>query len=106
MDYFGPMVNRSARVMQKAEGGQILVSGSVWKEIQVTWSTIPFFFTFPYNYPKDKLESFDSPHYSTLGEFELKGLDTPEQLVNLASILFSLNISLLPFLVFSESLFL
>tara|TARA_R110002050_G_scaffold251972_1_gene390209 strand:+ start:146 stop:316 length:171 start_codon:yes stop_codon:yes gene_type:complete len=35
MDYFGPMVNRSARVMGAAKGGQIIASGVVWHYLQV-----------------------------------------------------------------------
>ncbi|KAJ3412756.1 cysteinyl-tRNA synthetase [Chytridiales sp. JEL 0842] len=34
MDYYGPMVNRSARVSQISQGGQILVSSDAMKEIQ------------------------------------------------------------------------
>jgi len=62
MDYFGPMVNRSARVMQAASGGQIIVSGPVWRHIQ------------------NNLEEFGMPNIETLGEAQLKGLDTPELL--------------------------
>jgi hypothetical protein len=34
MDYYGPMVNRSARVSSISQGGQILISSDVMKEIQ------------------------------------------------------------------------
>ncbi|KAJ1565642.1 cysteinyl-tRNA synthetase, partial [Nowakowskiella sp. JEL0078] len=34
MDYFGPMVNRSSRICTSSQGGQILVSGEVLKEIR------------------------------------------------------------------------
>ncbi len=34
MDYHGPEVNRSARVCDAAHGGQIVVSGAVWDEIE------------------------------------------------------------------------
>lgn len=34
MDYFGPMVNRSARVEGTANGGQIMCSGEVWEKIK------------------------------------------------------------------------
>jgi adenylate cyclase len=35
MDYFGPMVNKSARVSASADGGQIMVSSDVHKEVQL-----------------------------------------------------------------------
>eukprot|EP01134_Creolimax_fragrantissima_P007047 CFRG7047T1 len=34
MDYFGPMVNRSARVSALGQGGQIVISKHVWEEVQ------------------------------------------------------------------------
>lgn len=34
MDYFGPMVNKSARVSASADGGQIMVSADVIKEVE------------------------------------------------------------------------
>ncbi len=59
MDYFGPVVNRAARVAAAAHGGQILVSGTAW-------------------------EAIDPPSEARireLGEFRFKGLHRPEQLV-------------------------
>jgi class 3 adenylate cyclase len=45
MDYFGPMVNKAARVSGSAQGGQILVSDDVWKSIEPfvkkKWDGIP-----------------------------------------------------------------
>ncbi|KAJ3318434.1 cysteinyl-tRNA synthetase [Blyttiomyces sp. JEL0837] len=35
MDYYGPVVNRAARVSQISQGGQILISGDVMKEIKL-----------------------------------------------------------------------
>mmetsp|Transcript_17004 Transcript_17004/g.23584 ORF Transcript_17004/g.23584 Transcript_17004/m.23584 type:complete len:599 (+) Transcript_17004:2-1798(+) len=65
MDYFGPMVNRSARVMQAASGGQVLVSRPVWRAIQ------------------DASDKIGEIHSFTIGEIELKGLDKPELLTEI-----------------------
>ena len=59
MDYFGGMVNRAARVGGAGHGGQILVSGSAWQEI---------------NGQADGAEVID------LGEHALKGLERREHL--------------------------
>jgi len=58
MDYFGQMVNRSARVESCANGGQIVISGDVWDKIQKEINKIPKFVS------------------QYLGERELKGLST------------------------------
>lgn len=58
MDYFGPMVNRSARVQGIAHAGQILISGDVWEKI------------------KDSLPELGNPSVTDLGMHKLKGLDT------------------------------
>ncbi|MFZ2955680.1 MAG: adenylate/guanylate cyclase domain-containing protein [Candidatus Ozemobacteraceae bacterium] len=63
MDYFGPMVNRAARVGGAAHGGQILVSGSVWERVAT------------------RLPQLGSPVSSDLGEHRLKGLESLERLV-------------------------
>ncbi|MBM3266675.1 MAG: AAA family ATPase [Candidatus Sericytochromatia bacterium] len=63
MDYFGPMVNRAARVGGAAHGGQVVVSGGVWAALG---DAAP-----PRAAARD------------LGEHRLKGLDTPERLVQL-----------------------
>src|SRR5690606_3378046 len=34
VDYFGPVVNRAARVENQAQGGQIVISSAVWAEIE------------------------------------------------------------------------
>lgn len=60
MDYFGPTVNRAARVADAAHGGQVLVTQWVLQEVA------------------HKLEtSLDDPHLVDLGEHRLKGLDSP-----------------------------
>lgn len=58
IDYFGQMVNRSARVEGTACGGQIVVSGDVWNEI------------------KQNLKEVGSLVYKFMGEHKLKGLET------------------------------
>lgn len=63
MDYFGPMVNRAARVGGAAHGGQILVSGWVWEQIS------------------SRLATLGDPATADLGHHRLKGLDTSERLV-------------------------
>lgn len=65
MDYFGPMVNRSARVEGVAHGGQIVLSSDVWEEV------------------KDKTREFDDPEVTLLGDFKLKGLETETRLYQL-----------------------
>ncbi|KAF8305479.1 PP2C-domain-containing protein [Clavulina sp. PMI_390] len=78
MDYFGPMVNRSARIMAQAQGGQIMVSSDVVRELEII-----------------KEAKFDDTHVSfnhiealkqmgieliSMGERSLKGLEAPEAL--------------------------
>merc|ERR1712137_486607 len=64
MDYFGPMVNRSARVEGTAHGGQIVISGDCYTQIQ------------------DALESdeFGEVEVKDMGQHRLKGLQTDTQL--------------------------
>ena len=65
MDYFGPMVNRSARVEGVAHGGQILISGDVWNMIQ------------------DDLDELQNPVVEDKGVFRLKGLETDTHLLQI-----------------------
>jgi class 3 adenylate cyclase len=65
MDYFGPMVNRAARVAGAAKGGQLVVSGGVWREIE------------------PHLGSLGAPAPTDLGTHSLKGLKDAERLVQL-----------------------
>eukprot|EP00124_Ichthyophonus_hoferi_P001538 Ihof_evm8s82 gene=Ihof_evmTU8s82 len=58
MDYFGPMVNRSARVSSLADGGQIVISHNVWQDLQGGLG--------------------DDTVYRVLGAFKLKGLAQKE----------------------------
>lgn len=65
MDYFGPVVNRAARVSGAAHGGQILLSGEAWKEVE------------------SRLVSLGLVRTRDLGMHLLKGLDDPERLVEI-----------------------
>ncbi|ORY02700.1 hypothetical protein K493DRAFT_207938 [Basidiobolus meristosporus CBS 931.73] len=88
MDYFGPMVNRSARICNVADGGQICASADVINEI----NNIPGIFDeLPESdTPDEDLSSSESGHEMALrrlrleiihlGKRKLKGLETPEEL--------------------------
>lgn len=69
MDYFGPMVNRAARVAAAAHGGQVVVTGWVWQEIEA------------------QLALLGSPHTMDLGEYRLKGLESAEQVIQIIQIM-------------------
>jgi class 3 adenylate cyclase len=64
MDYFGPMVNRAARVESVAHGGQIVMSNDVYDRVIV------------------QLQSTKQiPEVIDLGTFELKGLQDPTHIL-------------------------
>jgi len=81
MDYFGPMVNRSARINSSAAGGQIMCSQEVIREIKAQLLN-----------GSPTLQSNSQPHEAVdnvrklgvtiidIGEVKLKGLELPEQL--------------------------
>ena len=58
-DYFGPMVNRAARVEGLASGGQILMSGSTYAAVQEALEGLP---------------AEKAPVITSLGSFHLKGI--------------------------------
>lgn len=78
MDYFGPMVNRSARVMAQALGGQIMISSDSVREIELMRKE-----KYEDNNPSlvhvEELERMGIEIIS-VGERALKGLETPEAL--------------------------
>jgi class 3 adenylate cyclase len=63
MDYFGPMVNRAARVESVAYGGQIVMSSDVYDRVVVQLQSISHI-----------------PEIIDLGTFELKGLQDPTRI--------------------------
>lgn len=91
MDYFGPMVNRAARIEGEADGGQICVSADFVSEIRRILGVVLNSET-----PRDSSALFDDPAMASkalehitalstqgfeikeLGERKLKGLENPE----------------------------
>ncbi|QRN96900.1 AAA family ATPase [Archangium violaceum] len=62
-DYFGRMVNVTARVAAAGHGGQVLVSGAVWAQVE------------------GMLEALGQPVVRPLGEYHLKGIEDAVTLV-------------------------
>jgi adenylate cyclase len=95
MDYFGPVVNRSARICGSAKGGQLMISNNVIKELS---QHFPLNDTPPPAPPKpidsasanDPAAIRERSHIETLrrmqfvitpvGERKLKGIEAPEAL--------------------------
>jgi class 3 adenylate cyclase len=65
MDYFGPMVNRAARVAGAAHGGQVVVSRRLWMTVRT------------------HLMDIGDPFCTALGEHQFKGLNSPELIVEM-----------------------
>ncbi|ESK88746.1 adenylate cyclase [Moniliophthora roreri MCA 2997] len=82
MDYFGPMVNRSARIQGSAAGGQIMCSAEVMREInaRIFESEPPT----PYSdtQPQEAVEFIRQMGIAPIpvGDVKLKGLELPESL--------------------------
>lgn len=73
MDYFGPMVNRAARIMSSADGGQIMCSRDVIKEINDRVLSPD-----PDRSATDMDIDFDGIIIKEVGERRMKGLEEPE----------------------------
>ncbi|EEB06215.1 adenylate cyclase [Schizosaccharomyces japonicus yFS275] len=80
MDYYGPMVNRTARIVAVADGGQIAISNDVVNALQQLDSE---------NAPSERsyetemeLRSLKQMGYVVhyMGEYKLKGLENPERI--------------------------
>ncbi|KAG8868173.1 cysteinyl-tRNA synthetase [Serendipita sp. 405] len=95
MDYFGPMVNRSARITGSAKGGQIMISNDVIKELS---KHFPLDDSSPPPPPKpadlsvpldadaareqEQIEALRRMQFTIIpvGERKLKGIEAPEAL--------------------------
>ncbi|KAI9061730.1 adenylate cyclase-like protein [Trametes sanguinea] len=82
MDYFGPMVNRAARVNAVAAGGQIMCSADVIKEINARILDAGPETEYSYLQPSNAIEAIRAMGVKIfpVGEVKLKGLEVPEHL--------------------------
>ncbi|QRW08570.1 adenylate cyclase [Ceratobasidium sp. AG-Ba] len=84
MDYFGPMVNRSARIGATATGGEIMISGDALKEVNYWLQNNDLPGEGEGEKPEivrvvEQLKMLD-PVVTEVGERRLKGLEVPELL--------------------------
>jgi adenylate cyclase len=82
MDYFGPMVNRSARICGSAAGGEIMCSADIIREINAKIFETEAFTDYSDFQPPSIVEAIRGMGVVVIpkGEFKLKGLEVPEAL--------------------------
>jgi len=79
MDYFGPMVNRAARICSAAQGGQIFISSEVIREVTKRKGGDPSILKMSDTLDEKIADSMNINAW-IIGEKKLKGLETPEVL--------------------------
>jgi len=82
MDYFGSMVNRSARITGHAAGGQIMCSADIIREINATIFETEPETEYSRSQPQQAIEAIRQANVKVfpVGEVKLKGLEIPEYL--------------------------
>lgn len=82
MDYFGSMVNRSARICGSAAGGQIMCSAEIIREINATVFKSEPETEYSRTQPPQAIEAIREMGVvvAPVGEVKLKGLEVPEYL--------------------------
>ena len=82
MDYFGPMVNHSARINSSAGGGQIMCSAEIRHEINVKILETEPETEYSKLQPQQAIDALKriGVEVITVGEVKLKGLELPELL--------------------------
>lgn len=82
MDYFGPMVNRSARICGSAAGGEVMCSADIIREINAKIFETEAFTDYSDFQPPSIVEAIRRMGVVVIpkGEFKLKGLEVPEAL--------------------------
>ncbi|KAH9950582.1 hypothetical protein B0H21DRAFT_500034 [Amylocystis lapponica] len=82
MDYFGPMVNRSARITGSAAGGQIMCSADIIREIRARIFDVEPHTDHSLQQPAQAVDAIRRLGVVVVpvGEVKLKGLEVPENL--------------------------